>query len=138
MAKLQGAFIMANPAPTLNIDVTGSPPQATITLATFKGPLRLGISNTAQLYLEGIVYAIIGDPEDPELKGADIAAGEWVLSSPDAEPEDGEYQQSQDLEVKLSLAQLQRFKGRIVELRYQGTGESSLTTDSDPILLTII
>ncbi|CAI8984170.1 hypothetical protein [Pseudomonas sp. IT-P218] len=129
---------MANPAPTLNIKVSGSPLKATITLAKFKGPLCLCIPNIAKLYPEGIVYAIIGDPEDPELKGADIAAGEWVPSSPDAEPEDGEYQQSQDLEVELSLAQLQWFKGRIVELRYQGTGESSLTTDSDPILLTII
>lgn len=129
---------MANPAPTLNIDVTGYPPQATVKLAELDKTLRLGISNTAQLYPEGRDFAILGDPEDPELKGADIAAGEWVPSSPDAEPGDGEYQQSQDLKVELSLAQLQRFKGRIVELRYQGTGESSLPADSDPIKLIII
>jgi hypothetical protein len=132
---------MANPAPTLNIDVTGSPPRATVKLAELAQlgeTLRLGISNNAQLYPEGRVYPILGNPEDPELKGADIAAGVWVLSSPDAEPEDGEYQQRKELVVELSVDALRRFLGRTLPLRYQGTGESSLTTDSDPIELTII
>ena len=147
---------MANPAPSLNIPVSGSPPQATVTLAKFNVPLRLAIPNSAQLHPEGMVYAILGDPEDPKLKGYAIPAGEWaspeppkVLEEPEEpeeleepeepeEPEEGEYQQSQNLTVEVSLAQLQRFAGQTVQLRYQGMGESSLALDSEPIELTII
>lgn len=128
---------MANPVPTLNIPVTGSPPQATVALAMFNGPLRLAIPNTAQLPGDGRVYAILGDPEAPELTGGAIPAGNWVSPPPPAEPEEGEYQQSQDLTVEVSLAQLQMFAGQTVPLRYQGMGGSSLAADSDPILLTI-
>ena len=138
---------MTNPAPSLNIPVSGSPPQATITLAKFNVPLQLAIPNSAQLHPEGMVYAILGDPEDPKLKGYAIPAGEWASPEPPEEleeleeleePEEGEYQQSQNLTVEVSLAQLQKFAGQTVQLRYQGMGESSLALDSEPIELTII
>ena len=128
---------MTNPAPSLNIPVSGSPPQATITLAKFNVPLQLAIPNSAQLHPEGMVYAILGDPEDPELKGYAIPAGEWASPAPPAEPEEGEYQQSQNLTVEVSLAQLQKFAGQTVQLRYQGMGESGLAVSSDPISLKI-
>ena len=129
---------MANPVPTLNIPVSGSPPKAVVTLTTFAGPLRLSIPTTAKLAPEGMVYAIVGDPEVPELTGNSIPAGMWVSLPPPAEPDEGRYQQSQNLTVEVSLAQLQRFAGQTVQLRYQGMGESNLAEDSDAISLQII
>ncbi|WP_433738669.1 hypothetical protein [Pseudomonas putida] len=128
---------MANPAPTLNIPTTGSPVQAQIDTSTFSGSLLLTIPDHATLPAEGRVYAILGDPEDPELTGAEVAAGRYVPPKPPAEPDEGEFKQDKNLMVEISNAQLQKFTGRTVELRYQGMGESSLAYDSDPVLLTI-
>ena len=122
---------MANPVPTLSIPVSGSPPKAVITLANFEGPLRLTIPDSAKLPAEGSVYAILLDPEGSELTGGAIPSGEWV------NPE-GEYRQNQNLKVELYVERLQEFKGKTVQLGYQGMGESGLPVDSDAISLQII
>ncbi|VVM77885.1 hypothetical protein [Pseudomonas fluorescens] len=128
---------MLNPVPTLNVPITGSPPQAEVQLNTSIDPLRLTIPDTAELPPEGDVYAIIGDPEDPELEGEHSPAGEWVSPPPPAEPDEGSYQQAKNLTVEVSLEELREFAGQTVQLRYQGVGESGLTYDSDPISLKI-
>jgi len=129
---------MANPVPTLSIPVSGSPPKAVITLANFKGPLRLTIPDSAKLPAEGSVYAILLDPEGSELTGGAIPVGEWVSPQQSAEPDEGEYRQNQNLKVELYLERLQEFKGKTVQLGYQGMGESGLPVDSDAISLQII
>ena len=126
-----------NPAPVLNIPVTGSPPQAVVNLAEFIQPLRLAIPDTARLPPEGSVYAILGDPEYPELTGDSVPAGNWMSTLPPAEPDEGDYLQSLDLTVELSVEQLRGFAGQTVQLRYQGMGESGLAVSSDPISLKI-
>ncbi|MDZ5433438.1 hypothetical protein T3H00_12315 [Pseudomonas fluorescens] len=128
---------MANPAPMLNVPTTGSPAQAEIDISTFSGPLVLTISDNATLPPEGRVYAILGDPENPDLTGDEVRAGSYVQPPPPAEPDEGEFKQDKNLTVEISKAQLQKFAGRTVELRYQGTGESGLAYNSEHILLTI-
>ncbi|AWY42760.1 hypothetical protein DKY63_23775 [Pseudomonas putida] len=128
---------MANPAPTLNVPTSGSPLLAEVNISALDGPLLLTIPDAARLPPEGRVYAILGDPEDPELTGDEIPVGRYVAPPPPAEPDEGDYQQDKNLKVEISRAQLQKFAGRTVELRYQGMGESGLSHDSDPILLKI-
>jgi hypothetical protein len=128
---------MANPAPTLNIPVTGSPPQADIGLTSFAGPLLLAIPDDAEFPEGASAYAILGDTESPELEGAWVPAGEWKYPPPPAEPEEREFKQYKNLTVELSLAQLKKFVGQTVRLGYRGMGESGLPYDSDAISLTI-
>jgi hypothetical protein len=129
---------MANPAPMLNVPITGFPLQAVVNLSTFSGSLWLAIPDAAWLFAEGSVYAIFGDPDSPELTGDWIPAGRYVAPPPPADPDEGEFQQFKNLKVEISKAQLQRFAGQTVHLRYQSMGESGLAENSDPIELNII
>lgn len=128
---------MANPAPKLNIGVSGSPPTANIDLSTFKGSLTLSIPDNAHLANEGRVYALIGAPDNPDLTGDSVAAGKWIAPPPPADPEDGSYQRKTGLSVEVSHEQLAQFAGQSVRLSYQSVGESGLTEDSEEVVLNI-
>ncbi|MGY2262592.1 hypothetical protein [Pseudomonas sp. SDO55104_S430] len=129
---------MANPVPALNVKVTGSPAQTEIKLAKFPGPLRISIPETAEGFDDGKAYAVLGeDVENPDLKGTEISVGVWEEGQPPNEPEDGRYVRSKNLAVELSAAQLKRFAGQTVQVRYAMEGTSGLIVGSEPISLKI-
>jgi len=122
---------MENPVPELNIPINGPSDQAQISLCTFRGPLVVSIPNTARLFAEGMVYAILGaDPENPAWKGAKISAGEL-------QEDTDQYQQLSNLKVEVPKKILELFKNQTIPVSYQTIGESSLTRSSDQISLTI-
>ncbi|HEF4758781.1 TPA: hypothetical protein SAN82_001185 [Pseudomonas putida] len=102
------------------------------------GLLFVTVTGSAEGFDDGKAYAVLGeDAEKPDLKGTEISFSVWEEGRPPNEPEDGRYVRSKNLVVELSTAQLKKFAGQTVQVRYAMEGTSGLIVGSEPISLKI-
>ncbi|VVO12146.1 hypothetical protein [Pseudomonas fluorescens] len=128
-------FTMALAAPDVgDTPTTGSSTEIVVRLSTLeKGRLEVRVPDSADLFLTGVVYAILGEDEEaPEWSGGDdgISAGTWNYDIED-------FQRVPGLKVFIPENVLKPYTGQTVTLRYQTIGESSLAMSSSPVTLRI-
>ncbi|VVM61964.1 hypothetical protein PS662_01354 [Pseudomonas fluorescens] len=76
-------------------------------------------------------YPIFGaDPDEPDWRGVEEPTGYWDDAIEDMVKRTG-------IELKIPKADLERYQGRKVELRYKFADESSLEPCSEPLLILI-
>jgi hypothetical protein len=93
--------------------------------------LEADVPDSADLYLGGSVYAILGaDEENPDCTGDEISPGTYNEELDDLQRIPG-------LKITLSREKLEKFSGQTVLLRYQTIGESGFTMSSPPLKLSI-
>ncbi|MGF0239877.1 hypothetical protein ACQR3P_24650 [Rhodococcus sp. IEGM1300] len=119
-------------APSLTQTSTGnSSADIVISLSKLNAPLEVIIPDSADIPAENDVYAILGnDEENPDWLGAKVQAGRWNDAT--EEPE-----RALGLKVYVSKKELERYENNTVVLRYQTSGESSMTATSHALKLHI-
>jgi hypothetical protein len=104
---------------------------AVVKLSNIEGGLEANVPDSADLYLGGSVYAILGaDEENPDCKGDEISPGTYSEELDDLQRIPG-------LKIAISKEKLQQYSGQTVLLRYQTIGESGYTMSSPPLQLRI-
>lgn len=111
--------------------MTLAAPILVLKLSDLKGPLKISIPDSSALFLEGTVYAILGeDEENPDWSGDAIQAGNFNF-------ETEELERLRDLKVYIPKEKLKKYINKKVPVRYKTIGESSLAMSSPPVVLHI-
>ncbi|MHC8365237.1 hypothetical protein ACYZT9_04995 [Pseudomonas sp. ZT5P21] len=104
---------------------------AVITLSELRDYLIVRVPKPNDIPPNWDVYPILGlDPEEPDWRGAEEPTGLWDDAIEDMVKRSG-------IEMKIPKADLERYSGRKVELRYKFADESSLEPCSEPLLIRV-
>ncbi|CAH0246186.1 hypothetical protein [Pseudomonas brassicacearum] len=119
---------MANFALPILTQFSGNKPaeKITINLSKLEANLEVQIPDSNEISADWSVYPILGANKDhPDWSGQQVAAGTWDDAN------DGMVKLT-GLKVTVPKAELQKYLGRQVELRYRFANESGYDLYSDP------
>lgn len=104
---------------------------AVISLSNLRDCLIVRVPEPNDIPPNWDVYPILGlVPEEPDWRGDEEPTGFWDDAIEDMAKRTG-------IELKIPKADLEKYAGRTVELRYRFSDESSLEPCSEPLLILI-
>ncbi|WP_392885278.1 hypothetical protein ACF6ZU_16910 [Pseudomonas migulae] len=104
---------------------------AVVTLSQLRDCLIVKLPEPEDFPPNWDVYPILGrDPEEPDWRGIEEPTGFWDDALEDVVNRTG-------IELKIPKAELEKYGGTTVELRYKFADESSLEPCSEPLLILI-